>query len=58
MTILADDEHFYKVSGKLLGKILQILEYFPENEPLWFFRLGELSEMITHESFEEVENNG
>lgn len=58
MTILADDKHFYKVSGKLLGKILQILEYVPENENFWFFRLGELSEMITHEKFEEVENNG
>ena len=55
MAILADDKHFYKVSGKLLGKILQILEFLPENEKLWFFRLGELSEMVTREKFEEVD---
>ena len=58
MTIISDDKHFYKVSGKFLGKIMQILDYVPENIQLWHFRLGELSEIITHERFEEVENNG
>ena len=54
MTIMADKEHFYKVSGEFLGKIFQMLEYIPENSNVLFVRLGELSEATRHEKFDEV----